>query len=857
MEHELLQLAAADPRRAHDIARDLLSGATEPATRVVALRVLALAGKELGQVTEGLGLLDDALATATAECLVYAGAQVRMNMVGLLAARGDVEGALAAADAAEPVLRGADADRLTANRAFALARSGLMDEAVATARRALPRLRAGDDPAALAGLLSTIGLAGVYRGELDCAESFLTEAAVRAERSGLSHQAAAARSNLAFLATRRGDLSRALGLYAAVEPELTAERVAQCRFDRAETLIAAGLAAEARTLLAETLAEVQACGYGADVADGMLLLAHAELADGEPLRAGDTARKARGRFARQERTGWLPLLDHLWIRAAWAAGERSPVFLDRARTVMADLDRAGWAEAAADTRIVTAVAALRLGRGEQARELLGRVSAARWNGPVALRVAAWHATALERVSRADRRGAAAAIRAGLRVVEAHAAALGATELRAHAADLATDLADLGLRQAGSGRELLAAEERRRAITGRPAAVRPPADPLRAAALADLRRVSAELTSATAAGASTRELVRRLTALEAEVRTEARTRVGSVGRPVAPRLDRLTGTLEDRGLVQFVRIGSELHAVTLVAGRCRRWSLGPYERGSRGVTFSRFNLRVLAQHGGEDPAASAGLAAAVADAEELLLTPLLRALGDRALVLAPTGVLHGLPWGALPALAGRPVTVVPSAAAWLRSRAPVRAGRHEAAAPGDAGERVVLVAGPDLAHARAEVAALAGVYPGATVLAGSSARAGTVRRELDGASLAHVAAHGEFRDDNALFSRLLLTDGPLIAYDLDGLRRAPRVVVLSACDAGRADAGHAVMGMVGVLLDLGAATVVASVAPVGDEATREFMVAFHELLSDGLAPSAALAALPRTPAVAGFTCFGAG
>ncbi|MBC6463725.1 CHAT domain-containing protein, partial [Actinomadura sp. HBU206391] len=756
------------------------------------------AGKELGLVAEGLDHLREALRTAEGEGLTYAAAQVRSTMVGLLGASGDADGALAAADAAAPVLRGADADRLAANRAFALARSGLMDEALGTARRALAGMRAGTDPAALAGLLSTIGLTQVYRGELDSAESALTEAAVTADRAGLTHQAAMARGNLAFAASRRGDLPRALALYAAVEPDLTPERVAQCRFDRAETLIAAGLATEARALLAATLADVAERGYRADIADGLLLLARAELDGGDPLSAADTACRASREFARQERTGWMPLADHLGIRARWAAGDRSEDLLGTARTVADTLGPAGWAGPAADTRIVAALAALHLGRPAVARDLLARVSPARWHGPVATRVAAWHATALERASRGDRRGAAAAVRAGLLVVDDHAAALGATELRARAADLAADLAGLGLRQARSGRELLAAEERRRAIACRPPSLRPPADPRRAAALAELRRVSAEHTEATAAGHGTRDTADRLVRLEAAVRATARTRSvpGTGARSPRARVEELTGALGHRALVEFVRLGPELHAVTLADGRCRRWSLGGYEEAARAARLMRFDLRVLAERG-DHLAAGTEPAAAAARAEELLIGPLRRVIGDRELVIASTAALHALPWAALPGLAARPLTVVPSAAAWLRTGAspPAARGRDGAAghALGDAG-RVVLVAGPDLGHADAEIAALARIYPGATVLTGPQARADTVRRALDGGALAHVAAHGTFRDDSPLFSRLLLADGPLIAYDLDGLRRAPRVVVLSACDAGRADAGEAVMGM---------------------------------------------------------------
>ena len=54
-------------------------------------------------------------------------------------------------------------------------------------------------------------------------------------------------------------------------------------------------------------------------------------------------------------------------------------------------------------------------------------------------------------------------------------------------------------------------------------------------------------------------------------------------------------------------------------------------------------------------------------DELMLAPLDLPAGP--IVLLPPGKFAGLPWGALPSFAGRPLTVAPSAAAWLRAHAP--------------------------------------------------------------------------------------------------------------------------------------------------------------------------------------------
>jgi tetratricopeptide (TPR) repeat protein len=826
---DLITAAAADPRRAYDTALAMASDG-DPLTRVTARRALGLACKELGRLDEGLWHLDEAARVARAEGLTYAAAQVKMTLVGLLVAGGDLDGALAAADDAAPVLTGADADRLRANRACVLARRGRIDEVARIAR-------ACRDPQVAIGLRVNVGLARAYAGRLGRGEADLRGALALAERAGLRHQAAMVRHNLAVIALRRGDLPRALAIYDEVEPALEGveERLCQLHLDRAETLIAARLPEEARALLTRTLARLDGAGYRCDTADALLLLAHAELTDGSPDAAAVTARRAGDAFG-PARPGFALLADQVRLRARWEGGERSAALADEATEAAARLARAGWASAAADARTLAGLACLAQGRRDDARRLLGDAGD---GGTVSARIAARHATALLRLAEGDRRGAAAAVRSGLRVVDEHAAALGAAELRGRAAGWSAELAELGVRLASGPRSLLVAAERGRAIAGQPPAVRPPRDRRLAGLLAELRRVTAEVPGRP-------ELLAAQTRLEHAVRARTRhlaSRRDAV-RGWAWLVPELTAALGDRVFAEFVRSGDELLAVTVADGRCRRVSLGSYARADHDIRLLRFAVSRLAR---EDAARAAAGPAAAAERLDARLTRALR-LGDRPVVLSPTGALHGLPWTALPSLSGRPVTVVPSAASWLRAlRLPVSAGH------------VALVAGPGLAHADEEIAAVRMRYPEALVLTGAAATADAVRTALDGASTAHLAAHGTFRAGNALFSSLRLADGPLTTYDLQDLRRPPRLLVLSACDAGRADvrAGEAVMGMVGCALGFGTATVVAGVTPVGDAAARDLMTGFHTRLAAGTPPAEALAAAPRAPGALGFTCFGAG
>ncbi|MFC9972902.1 CHAT domain-containing protein [Spirillospora sp. NPDC127200] len=832
-----------DPEAAYGEALRFLNGRRDPEQTVAALRVAGVAAGELGRLNEALRHLKGALALAREHDLPYAAAQVRTSLVGAFTARGDVASALAEAAHASAVLTGKDAAVLAAERSHALAKAGRLAEARQTAEHPLPRLHHARASLPLAKLLTSLGLVQALQGVLCGAEAALTEAMQVSETAGLPHQRAVAASNLAWVVSRRGDLPRALHLFASAEPKLTGVRAAQCRIDQAETLVTAGLPREARGLLTMALADIEKHGYACDRADALLLLAHAELADGEPERAAAAAERARAVFAAQERTGWMLLAEHLLLRTRWAAGDRSAVFLSTATATASRLDHGGWAEAAAEVRIMAARIALGLRR--PAGHLLAPVAGTR--GPAALRAAAWHATALECHARHDRTGAVAAAWSGLDAVEEHTEVFGALELRARTAELGGELADLALELARSARELLTVEERRRTIARRPLAVRPPRCPDRAAAFAELRTLSTQHAEAVAQGRPDTARAERLARLEARIRTR------SLGNPAPARqtrrlqIPRLAAALEDRALLELVRIGPELHAVTVAAGRLLRHPLGSYDAAARAAVLAHSALRRLAQDEDDDRARRT-LTEAGAQLDGLLLEPLRSVLDDRELVIAPTGSLHGLPWSALPSLTGRPSTVVPSATAWLHARS-----RPVPYAPG----RTLLVAGPDLAYADREVGALRLLHHRPRVLLDRWARAETVRDALNETDLAHIVAHGEFRPGNPLFSALRLADGPLVVYELEDLDRAPHLVVLSACDIGRAEPGDAVLGMVGALLALGTATVIASVAPVRDASTPAFMAAFHEALLAGRTPSRALAAVPRTPGVHGFQCFGAG
>lgn len=141
---------------------------------------------------------------------------------------------------------------------------------------------------------------------------------------------------------------------------------------------------------------------------------------------------------------------------------------------------------------------------------------------------------------------------------------------------------------------------------------------------------------------------------------------------------------------------------------------------------------------------------------------------------------------------------------------------------------MLARGPGLITNGAEVPMISGLYDDATVLSDSGATAGRVLAALDGAWLAHIAAHGTFRVDSPMFSSLRLHDGPLTVYDFEQLGRAPHCLVLSSCDSGvLAPAGaDELLGLASSLLPLGTSGIVAGVVQLNDYALVPLMVELH-------------------------------
>lgn len=878
-----LALAEKDPGAARTAATSFL-GKPEKESSLdsvsAAERALGDALSRLNDIPTATAHLRRSLQLALKAELPVRAAEARCSLARALLLGGDTEAALEQLGKAETVLQGAAAGRLRGQRGWMLQRLGHLDAALKEYGPALDVLREEGDVAGEAEILHHRGRLHACLGSFGPAEDDLEEARwlFTWVRSPLG--VALVTHELGFAAARRGDVATALEHYDRAAEALAALGVpgAPALLDRCEALLSARLVAEARHTAEMAAAELEANGMELDLAEARLMLGQTALLAGAHDEARHHATLAWRAFTRQSRPAWAALARYASLRAAWMGGHRSPVAFRAATDTAAELEAAGLVSRAQHVRLLAGLIALAVGDIQEAQVQLGTVAADRTSGAADTRARAWHAEALLRHARGDSDAAEAALRAGLGAVARHRDELGATDRRALAAAEGQELAELGTRialESGSPERVLAWAERRTAA-GLPVSRRiADPDPELAEQLAHLRHLVNEVERLAATGDDVRPLFHRQAMLEKAIsariglaRADAQAKLpDGDGGDLTP--DQLAHALGTTALVELVESSGHLHAVTVVEGRLDLHSLGDAAEVRAEVAALRFAVTRLARGRG-----SSGSRAAAASAlrytsdrlDEVLLRPLAPLLGDRALVLVPTVDLHALPWATLRSCRSRPVSVCASAALWVRSVAATSPASPSSSRP--VPDDVVLVAGPGLVHAEAEVRKVRAHYPAATTLLGPAANATRVAEALDGAAMAHVVAEGSVRADNPLFSSLRLSGGPITVYDMEQVPRLPRQIVLSGCDGGLSGLhpGQGLSGLTAALLSMGTATLVASIMPVSAPASSELMDHFHRRLARGAAPAAALAgaradvagaggeALART---AGFICFGAG
>jgi tetratricopeptide (TPR) repeat protein len=770
-------------------------------------------------------------------------------------------------DALPPGPRRAELDALVLNnRGLLLHRAGQIVEGIELFDAAVERLTEQDtvaDPALLAGIHLNRGHAYIDLSQVvRSARDFERCLELCAEHDDMGLVADKARHNLGYVAYLTGDLPTALRHYTGVERSYqvsTPGLLPALRLDQARALLSAGLATDAARHLDDVIPRLRAQRAGQDLAEAEVTRAAAALLDGRVMEARRLARSAERRFTQRGNTRWAAVAALAALRAETAAAlaaPRIPRRLPERAVKLADMLRALLLEDETGLALMLAVR-LELRRGDPAAAelLLDQLPRQRSTTPLDHRMLLRLCRAELAVARGERRRALAEARAGLVELGRARDRMGGLELVCGTAIHGQQLGDLAVRLVLDGprrdaRRLFGWLERTRAQVYRYEPLPTIDDPVLAEQISSLRSLRRAAQQARLAGRVPRREEKQIVALEREVLRQGwHATPWGRPRPVAS-LAEVGAALGRRALVTFAVSGDELVAVAVADGRARLVRLTSATETFEWVKRLHADLDTYAPNGlpptiGMVVAGSARRSADVVD--ERLLAPLAPVIGDRELVIVPTGSLYAVPWGSLPSLRGCPVVVAPSATAWLTAES-----------AGGSPDHVVLARGPHLRETIAEESTLTRTYPSATVL--PTATVDQVLTALDGASIAHLAAHGEHEPTNAMFSRLELADGPLFAYELARLANPPRHVVLAACELAmhHIRPGDEALGFAGGLLASGVRTVVAANSRVGDASAAATMVDYHQRVAAGERPAAALAAAVAVdPLRRPFICLGAG
>lgn len=831
---------AADPVRFRPAAEALIAEARrdrQPEALARALRALAWAERFQLNDRLALRLLNEACRIARRGRLRDVLADALMSRAAVSLELGQITAARRDLNAAAALVTGSRTVELDFQRAVLLHNAGQLADAAAIYQRLLSDPEA--DAAQKVKSTSNLALIESEQGRFWPARRRLDQALAAAAEIGPALAAGVA-GNRAWVAVQSGRFAEGMSLFDEATQALSDAGLplGDHYHEYADALIELRLLPEAAEAARRGLEEFSAAGVPLMAAEAQLRVAQLAMLAGDTAEAVAASTAATAAFRAQRRGAWQARSVLVTAEARLNSGTATMADLSGARAAAQRMENLGMISSAVQGFLVTGRLAAALGRRRPAVTALTRAGSLARRAPVLVRVRGRHAAALAARLRHQDREALAHCRRGLTDLARHRGGLPSAELRALASGHGAELGLIGLDvvvRDGSPTRALGWMERSRAAAL--LAVEPPAfDEIRAD-LAALRAAHGEQRNQPANGAGSAGEVRsgeraaqEQAVIEDRIRHVTWRAAHVAGTSAAPvTFGELRDRLQGRVLIEYGLLGQDLLAVVVDARSSRISALGPAGPVRHQLRALHFALRRLAKPG--CPAASQAAARASADLRlrtlrELLIRPL-QVPGGPELVIVPVPDLQGVPWAAI--CAG-PVSLAPSATFWARTAQ----AAHARARAGRTDQTVVLVAGPDLPGAAAEVEALMRIHPAAIRLTPLASTADAVAGALDGADLAHLACHGTLRADNPMFSSLLLADGPLTLQELYARGLAPHRLILAACRSGSqaSYAGDEVLGFVTALLARGTAGVLASTAEVPDVAAVGLMMAVHRRLVQG-------------------------
>ncbi len=827
-----------------------------------------------GQHEAALAACADAEQVALAGGAVVEAARAKLASLHPLGETGRYADAIAVGEAARAALLDAGEPSLAARADINLGAIYQNQDDPARALTHLERARRAltAEPNLLAFVENNRGEALLSLSDFDGAEEAFIAARTAADEAGAAVVAAVAEGNLADLAARRGLLARSMSHFERARRRLrdvaAESHAARLQAEHAEALESLGIVEDAAALFEEALPELERHGLTAEYARALHGLAICQMRRGQTAEAQRSLDGSRAGLAALGATLAVTRVD--LTRAELLTDAR---LFDEADAVLDHL-------AADDDRPFERVVAsfrrsrLALGRGDAAQA--ERFATEAISGAIALGLAPLEADALHARSGARRalgrpEAAFSDLRAAALKLEPMRGALQAERFRASVVgrrsglydDLVAAAVDSGAAPAqvfwaveqAKGRALL--DLAARAID---AASDDQSGPEDAALTRSAARLRAELNALYSRRADallreghsssisqTREAIslRETELFRAEARLAAARGPSSLY--AAPStLEQVQAALSDgEALIEYFQHDDRIGAI-VVDRRQAHVLAGVADAGqvARFAQRVRFQLnsaaRAVASGRTPDDAIQVTLSQ-IFDA--LLAAPIKAAGAARSLLIVPRGALHTLPLHACHDGAGWlmerfEIAYAPSASLFAQLR--TRPTRHASGA-------VVIGVADELApHIEQEARAVAAMAPGARTLVGAEATVAATSDALRGAKWAHFGCHGAFSPDRPQGSGLKLADGWLTPREIARLGLDAELVVLSACSSGETtvEAGDELTGLARSFFAAGAQSVVASLWPAHDDATRELMNVFYRKLCSGCSRSGALRAAQR-------------
>ena len=835
------QLIGSDPHRAIELAEPYTRASDDDAA-IRAARAAAMAARHIPDLDQSTQYFQLALDRCDPDS--YDAARIRLSLAGNHAMSGDFTSAHRLLDQLEQSeALGPDRYLVAIQRASAFTIQDRQPEAVVEFERLLNDFDL--EPPLKAHVWLNQGSCLVQLGRLDEGRRVLTMARDFYESADDPRSVVDAICNLVMCEAMAGDAPAALSL--SEESRKIAEACAIddgiTRLGQAKAFLGAGLGREAEDLVAAAIERVEFNGNVGWLSDAYMTDALVQLLLERPSQALEAAKRALAEARRQEREVGVAKAK----RIALIAEALLPTFADfgQAQDAADELAQHGFDDEAQELRVKVGIAALKAGATEEAEVLA--TGAVQWQGELpASYVNRQTALAIMALCRQSTETAFAELMPAVEAINTHRLSLAATELRARSTSIVRHVEEVAMTAAFATDDAITVwqwSERLRALTldNRPDVLSRSSDI--GEALAQLR-VAAQRTRAGEGSGPVVAAQRRVSNLLREAHGSQQNDASTHETPPPDsttfvehrgRLHRVE--CDEQGRAELISdvatVDDVVAALAAIRSDWRRW---------------------LRQSSGSNAVAvQLALDDRLRELDDLLGLP----RGRRSRTIIVSQHLHGVPWSALGSLQGRTISVGPSATAVLSRQDPQPIVEPE----------IVLAAGPDLAYSDSELNKLAAIWPQAAVFGSQQSSVEDVLSAMSASRVVHVAAHGTFRADASMFSSLELSDGPLTVLDLERVDVAPQVAVLSACDAGMAEAlpGNETLGLISSLLGIGCQSVIAPVLPVADEDCETVMGHLHQGLAQGLSPARALreASARFEPSssqarlAASFVCFGRG